>query len=338
MRVFCDDTISALQSHPDIDQGDAYGTIKFLKIFTNLWKILNVKRLHDDQRLRDPTRAVVRDSNDERLNLLLSIADMIQKMDCHNGHKRIKTFTKDTSKALIHTLRGIVDLCKFLLCASHQFVIISQFSTDPLENAFSKLRQGAGGAYFITVQQALEKLRIQHTRLILKLDVDISDLKSGHQCSVCDRVLSDEELDILNSLHDLEGNLTKSTKMALVYIAGYVEHSLKLDVDDSFVYFNSYGDYINNLSRGGLCKPTDTTCQYLFFCYILFTSLDQKKPFCRVSLMTYFNLIKHFYSFTAMSQKCDRIISNILCNNISKLLTPRSSKEPAQKVLKLGYD
>ena len=38
---------------------------------------------------------------------------------------------------------------------------------------FSKLRQGSGGTYFISVQQILQKVTIRKTKLCLDLGVDI---------------------------------------------------------------------------------------------------------------------------------------------------------------------
>ena len=43
--------------------------------------------------------------------------------------------------------------------------MLGNFSTDPLEKEFSKLRQGSGGTYFITVQQILEKVNISEAKL-----------------------------------------------------------------------------------------------------------------------------------------------------------------------------
>ena len=51
-----------------------------------------------------------------------------------------------------NTCNGLVDLCKSFLT--------SGFTTAYLENEFGKLR-GAGGAYFITVQNLIEKFHVE---------------------------------------------------------------------------------------------------------------------------------------------------------------------------------
>ena len=63
---------------------------------------------------------------------------------------------------------------------THEYVIWGKFSTDI--KMFCKLREGEGGTYFITVQNILQKTRIQKAKLSLKLGIDIDDLNldDGH--------------------------------------------------------------------------------------------------------------------------------------------------------------
>ena len=43
LRVFCDDTIAALETHPVINKANVLGTTNFIKIVVKLWKIFNVR-------------------------------------------------------------------------------------------------------------------------------------------------------------------------------------------------------------------------------------------------------------------------------------------------------
>ena len=52
LRVFCEETLSALSTHPKIDQSNVKGTVVFLKWLIDAWKGINVHKL-DDKRLRD---------------------------------------------------------------------------------------------------------------------------------------------------------------------------------------------------------------------------------------------------------------------------------------------
>ena len=69
-------------------------------------------------------------------------------------------------------------------CTTHEYVLLGIYATDFLEKMFDKLRQGSGGTYIINVQQCLEKLAIQKTKLLLQLNVDIDSLnvETGHSC------------------------------------------------------------------------------------------------------------------------------------------------------------
>ena len=50
LKVFCYETIAALEIHPDVDKEDAKGTIQFLKIILGWWKIVNKKNKRTVQR------------------------------------------------------------------------------------------------------------------------------------------------------------------------------------------------------------------------------------------------------------------------------------------------
>ena len=297
LRVFCDETLSALSTHPKIDQTNVKGTVVFLKMFIEAWKIINVHKLGDDKRLRDPLRSVINSTDDLRLQQILSLSQICEDMDCHNGKNRIKTLTVETSKAIVHTLKGLVELAKYLLSTSHEFVKLGDLTSGPIEKAFSKLRQGAGGAYFISVQQVLEKTNIEHSKLLLQYDSDFRELHVDHTCMNCQRELTQKESEIFDSLKILESNLTDSVKMALVYIAGYLQFKIGYeDLDtDTHSYCNEYGAYLLDLDRGGLTKPTDILSQFTFFCYILFIALDMTLPVCLHSLSYCFQSINNFF-------------------------------------------
>ena len=116
------------------------------------------------------------------------------------------------------------------------------FSTDPLEKAFSKLRQGSGGTYFINAQQVTEKLRIQKAKFQITLDhsmVDSSVVRS-HQCENCNYDLKSDESNLFDELSSLEAFVNRETKINLVHIAGYVSRKNPSEVDeDTYRRFNA---------------------------------------------------------------------------------------------------
>ena len=40
---------------------------------------------------------------------------------------------KNTVTVILHTCNGIVSLCRHLLATSHKYILLGQFSTDPLD-------------------------------------------------------------------------------------------------------------------------------------------------------------------------------------------------------------
>ena len=129
--------------------------------------------------------------------------------------------------------------------------MFGMFTTDYLEKEFGKLRQGSGGTYFITVQQIMEKVAIKQTKLLLNLNIDISDfnLESGHSCANCGFLPTENMCAIMDKLPEFENLLSQETKMTLIYVAGYVVRN-DGEIDDTFTYHEKYGSFINDLNRG----------------------------------------------------------------------------------------
>ncbi|GFO33315.1 transposable element p transposase [Plakobranchus ocellatus] len=202
---------------------DVEDTAIFINKVLTWWKILNVKSQYMDVRKNDHLQAAIGDPNDERLETILNFGNMALQMARKQG-KRQKQLTRDTAQAIFHTCNGLISLCRHLLSTSHQYVLLGQFSTDPLEKEFSKLHQGSGGTYFVNVQQIVEKTNINKAKLLLNLKTDIMYDEPGHACSNCDFAIESDEkaCEAVDSLEILESSVPTETKSVLVYIAGYV--------------------------------------------------------------------------------------------------------------------
>ena len=298
LNVFCEETKQALIHHPEMQDENVDGTVTFIAKVIEFWKIMNVKSLFEDQRLRDPLRAAISSNDDPRLKIIHEFADFAFKLQSQQG-RREKKFTRDTSLAIQHTCNGIIELTKYLL-ESSQFVLLGKFTTDPIEKAFSKLRQGSGGTYFINVQQILEKVNIFQTKVLLRLRFDMDQLssQSGHSCDKCEFVWSEEICELINNLPDLECSVKDEAKQSLVYIAGYVvrkDLACEEEEEDTFNYFQKYGTFTSNLDRGGLQSANDFTCQWTMFSYIVFQSVVNSV--CRKSLSNIFYKISEIFAF-----------------------------------------
>ena len=211
LRVFCDETMAALETYSTIHSIDARGTTLFLKLIIRFWKIVNVQSPGADIRYKDNDRQVVRSVNDPSLLFLSELAHLVEGMKPENRKTRMHQLTYDTASIMAHTCRALVSLATNMLTSGQSFVILGWFSTDPLEKCFSKLRQGAGGTYFISARSVLEKINIQCANTALNLELAcINEATDGHYCEFCERTPSEAE--ILDNLTELEQNITISTK------------------------------------------------------------------------------------------------------------------------------
>ena len=342
LKVFSNETYTAVMSHPSFQQRrDFDETGQFIRCVRDMWSILNVRSKYKDERHLNPLEAVVESKDDERLEFLLELAEMFRKMGKPRGGRRRRCLTIDTSNALWHTINGLVELCKHLLDDDHDFVMFGDYSNDPLEKAFGKLRQGSGGTYFISVQQLMEKLAIIKTKLLLRLDPECAENleeHAGHKCANCEFLMDDHAHYVFDSLDLLEEKISTETKMSLVHIAGYVTRkdlvpSEETLFDTTTFYFQKYGDYTKLMDRGGLNEPTDNACQWAFLCYIMFNEV--KERVCRKSLTNIFMLVSDTHNFGMQKVHC-RILANVFFKNYCKDMNPRSTKEASQKVLKLS--
>ena len=136
---------------------------------------------------------------------------------------------------------------------------------------------------------------------------------------------------MFHNLTQLEETLDMNTKMALVYIAGYIVRNDN-EIDDSHEYYEKYGSFTDNLNRGGLSIPGDSACQWTFFSYIIFKIVADHV--CRKSLSNILVLISEMHMFN-MNRSHSYALANTFFNNYCHLYTPRSAKEPKQKILKL---
>ena len=253
--------------------------------------------------------------------------------------KRIKSFARDTSMTIEHTCNGLIDVCRHLLDSGFNFVILGEFTTDYLETEFCKLRQGSGDTYFITVQNVIQKFHIHKTKLLLRLKVDVREYSHdpGHTCSKCGYMLDELACQTVDHLPDLENWYPKEIKMSLFYIAGYITRKDCLTEEEIFndiaFYYHEYGSFLKEIDRGDLKVPLDTTVQWVFFCFIMFNAVKSKV--CRNSLTNIFMLVSEMHHFNT-ERVHGIILSNIFFKNYCLFQSPKSSKEPALKVLKLS--
>ena len=86
LKFSCDKTTAALKLQNDRHDD----TIEFLAILVKLFKIADVKGQFEKVHTKDETRAVLSSPDDERLNFLLSLANIVEAMSCERHGVRVK--------------------------------------------------------------------------------------------------------------------------------------------------------------------------------------------------------------------------------------------------------
>ncbi|XP_065645388.1 uncharacterized protein LOC136075876 [Hydra vulgaris] len=266
LSVFCEETVAALRTHLEIENKAFEDTAVFIEKIMFFSNVVNVKAPGAGIRFRNELCGEIHSVGDQQLQLLRDIAELSNFMKPTG--KRVKQLTLDTSNAICY---GFIDLVESLLSNGAKYVLLGWFSTDPIEKAFCKLRQGSGDTYFINAKSVIEKINIQHTKLILQLDIPVDGI-DGDTCDICFRDISTDEKELLDNIHDLESSVNKSTLVAIVYIAGYVQKSEIKVYDDSTNYYYKYGSYLYSVNRGGLEIPSE-------FCVTQFQFIAAKYKF-----------------------------------------------------------
>ena len=106
-----------------------------------------MKNPRENQAHNDAMRAVIKMPEDPRIKFLLDVAAMADGMR-PTTNPRVCLLTSDTANFLAYICRRAVDLTRHLLASGNEYIMLRWFSTDPLERAFGKLRQGSGERTF----------------------------------------------------------------------------------------------------------------------------------------------------------------------------------------------
>ena len=106
LRVFCDRTNVALESHPHVVEQSAVGPILFIKVILKVQKILMSEVL----------------MKTHKLQFILDVAAMANDMK-PISNPRCRTFTKDTASFVAH-ICNMLDLTCYMLASRSSYLIL----------------------------------------------------------------------------------------------------------------------------------------------------------------------------------------------------------------------
>ena len=296
LYVFSEKTSAALQaSSISKNSSSMASTAKFIDNVCKLWKLLNCKSFREAKRNNDPDRRVLDGTEDGAIGFAL-LKDWAQRaVEMRQvGNVRQQSLTRDTANAVRWTCLCLADFCKFLLetdsSVKHKYIPLGFFQQDDLEHHFGHFRMSAGCNFYITVKEVFATHNIDRAKLMLNTFEEYDNVKENHQCDLCEEVLSDREILLLDDLVESVEKIHPDEKLSLFYIAGYVasKHEEVCGSDEEGT-FEEVKEFLDILDRGKLSYPTVPFFDFVLLAYVFFSKTPDR--LCRTRFV---NIIRKF--------------------------------------------
>ena len=311
-KVFNYETCAALRSLRNQLRFEE-GTLIFVEMITEWFKMMNVKdnfaaiRCRDDSRLSWSRDCV-------SFQKLMKVCDMVGSCRWDGIGTRCKKITKFTADAFVVTTKNNIAAAQMLL-HNHNFsyVLPSVFSQDPIEKFFGQARQRFGGNYYIDIGDVIAAAKVQQLHQLIKHDI-VPHTSKQSACDLCKTSPAHEDMEHLSDimLEDTQQLLSSDDVMKhkIVYIAGFITHKfLKHVCDDTGDDLLVSSEYLDELNRGGLMVPTLSTCFFVHSAIYMFPKLLPERSKCREYLSKILFLID---AEIAANMVACRTVANII--------------------------
>jgi hypothetical protein len=342
LAIFHETTSAAILSYFP-DRVDA---ANFLQLFNKLFLICNSKqRFNNSNALGN---AAV--SGDKKTEFLLAVADWIETWSlCPHF-----TLTRQTSKALVISLKSQAFLIRDLLDEGYDYVLTVRFQSDPLERRFSQYRQMNGGNFLVSLREVYSSEKILSLRSMIKEGINIWE--EDVFTTINEEEFANFKCELAElSTEILESQLSEESSHVSVTIAGYVAKQLSKKIKcshctDKLISKNSdtlHDSYLKLLSRGGLIHPTQSLADFvaqsfsildltsdliLKYSSIVPTNMLAEDVLNNYTAGVYFTCDAHKDSGKRMAT---RIIINIFYNNKRLISTDNVRKQQVKDFKKL---
>ncbi|GFO11589.1 developmentally-regulated GTP-binding protein 2 [Plakobranchus ocellatus] len=312
LNVFSEKTSAALKTS-SINNESSHQTAVFIDEVLKLRKIFNCKTPGSCHRLRDPDRAPIdlTETGTRQIETLSVWADIATSLE-PTFSPCMFCFTKNTARAITWTCKCLVELAKYFLTTStvfrHQYVALGFFQQDDIEKHFAHSRMSAGINYYITAEDVANTHAIDTAKLLSECgEIDVSALESLHQCYLCEKCLTDEEILTLDELPNKICELSGDERMSLFHIGGYVASKEKDEclIGQSHDFPLDVQAFTESLSPGGLTSSSHKFYQLIVYFYLFFS--NPTEPSCRRWFMNIFNDFPSIYHIDMVLklQPCD---------------------------------
>lgn len=295
------------------------GTANFVETILNWWKIVNVSGKGQDKRFNDPYRAVqMKDSTS-----LGTFLDIFKKTPSGQGKKRVKCFTHDTKKALVHTMEGLMAVCAYLIeHAQFDYVVLRELQSDRLEGEFGVYRQSTGANNFMTCGDVFIANKRRLTRFAASFLESIETDPAVVQHICIGDLVREDGLTIEECTAGV--TLTSDEESSSAYVAGWLEskcvkdgHQHFLGEDEEPLVESEVKDFIIEVSRGKLTVPHASTFHLVRLGHF-FVKKTRERACCRRRLMDILSALGGFNDIFVCNNMLKRL-SNVLLHGLHKL-------------------
>ena len=166
-QVFNDKTVAALttlSTKLNINEG----TIVFIRLVTNWFKMMNVKDRYSCIRFKDDLRSPWTLGCDS-FGRLSNMCDVIKSCAWEGGRGRKMKLTKMTASAFITTTKTNIEAATFLLSEMNfKYILQAVFADEALEKFFGQTRQRSGGNFYIDVGDVMAAAKTFNLHNLLK--------------------------------------------------------------------------------------------------------------------------------------------------------------------------
>ena len=179
-----------------------------------------------------------------------------------------------------------------------KYLLLGILQTDPLESEFGIYRQASGGNYFIAYEQVLQTAGLRRIELLhrLELQESIANDESFHPSrDCCAGDLEESELELVDELPDVLGQVELREKQSLLYVCGYISYKEKIPHDKEHILPQECSEFTSLVSRGKLSYPPGVLFDFSVYCYAFFKT--NSTVHCTRRLSRIFEFIAEAVSF-----------------------------------------
>ena len=307
-QVFNDKTVAALQVL-QTKLAISQGTIEFVRLITDWFKMNNVKDKYSAMHLRDECREPWTLGCQSFVKLEATCV-VIESCTWEGGKGRKLKLTKQTGNAFTSSTRTNIETAKYLLTDKDFSYFLSAIDADEaLEKFFGKARMRSCGNFYIDMVDVAAAAKVTNLHALLQYDLLPEQLDESN-CPTCSQDVSEDDIDSISDYTVEETEMVIDSddclKHKIIYIAGHLIHKFGNDEGEELLYST---EFIESLSRGGLTVPT-LSATFLVHCAMrIRENIDPAKARCRSYLKKCFAYVA---SPLAKKEKACHTLANII--------------------------